>query len=90
MRYLMSIFMFVLVAQVSSAEEIQEMPPVEEGTVPEQRLYIRPDNKVQVEEVQRGGQTMLLVRPSKGRPYYLVDTNGDGIFDSVQWVLFSW
>lgn len=89
MRYLSLLFILAL-APVYAVEEVQEMPPVEEGTVPEARIYIQPGSKVEVEEVQRGGQTMLLVRPSKGRPYYLVDTDGDGNFDSVQWVLFSW
>jgi hypothetical protein len=75
---------------LAQEEEVQEMPKVEQGHVPEGRVYIRPGSRLQVEEVYRGGQLMLQVRPAKGRPYYLVDTDGDGNFDSVQWVLISW
>jgi len=72
-------------------EAPQPMPQVQQGSVPEEEgVHIRPGSHIEVEQVQRGGQSMLLVRPSKGRPYYLVDTDGDGNYDSVQWVLFTW
>jgi len=48
----------------------------------------------------RGRLYMVKVQPQVGPPYYLLDTNGDGVLDvrssspmnsSVQqWVLFSW
>ena len=48
----------------------------------------------------RGRLYMVRVQPQAGPPYYLLDTNGDGMLDvqevdprniSVpQWVLFSW
>lgn len=48
----------------------------------------------------RGRLYMVRVQPQIGPPYYLLDTNGDGILDVrrdapgndfvQQWVLFSW
>lgn len=90
MRLTPFLLLLLFTAPVMAEDEVQEMPAVETGHVPEGRVYIRPGSKLEVEEVYRGGQLMLLVRPQKGRPYYLVDTDGDGNFDSVQWVLITW
>ena len=55
-----------------------------------------------VEEYRMNNRVyMIKVTPAKGYPYYLVDTNGDGNFDTrrtgldpkvtiPQWVLFHW
>ena len=65
----------------------------------------------QVEIIQRGGDTikeysvngqvyMVEITPRKGPPYYLIDTNGDGLMETFrndvddplvqQWILFRW
>lgn len=48
----------------------------------------------------RGRVYMVKIQPQVGPPYYLLDTNGDGILDAQsdspmnaavqQWVLYSW
>jgi hypothetical protein len=55
-----------------------------------------------VEEFRMNNQVyMIKITPAKGYPYYLVDTNGDGNFDTrrpqltskfviPQWVLLRW
>ena len=91
MRYFGLLLLCAVVSSWALAEEEapQPMPKVQQGNVPDDEgVHIRAGSHIEVEEMQRGGQTVLLVRPSKGRPYYLVDTDGDGNFDSVQWVLF--
>lgn len=48
--------------------------PVEEPAV---RIPVEPGDKV--EEVRQGGRVVMLkVTPAKGKPYYLVDTTGNG------------
>jgi len=56
----------------------------------------------QVEEYKINNRVyMIKVTPAKGYPYYLIDTTGDGSFDTrrsglsakvvpPQWVLFKW
>lgn len=55
-----------------------------------------------IEEFRSNGKVyMIKVKPKKGPPYYLVDADGDGDFDTRRddlqpnllipsWVLFSW
>lgn len=55
-----------------------------------------------IEEFRSGGRTyMIKITPKKGRPYYLVDADGDGDLDTHRndnaprllipsWVIFSW
>jgi hypothetical protein len=76
--------------------------PVESGEVlePEVRIILR--DGVQIEEFRINHQLyMVRITPRVGRPYYLVDTTGDGRLDTrrhelepdlqvPQWILFSW
>jgi len=60
------------------------------------------DKTADIEEFRSNGKVyMIKVKPKKGRPYYLVDADGDGDFDTRRndlqpnllipsWVLFSW
>lgn len=76
-------------------------PPVESGESLEPQVTITQDQRGTIQQYSVNGQVyMIKVVPSAGPPYYLVDTNGDGIVDSreddiynvsvQQWVLFSW
>jgi hypothetical protein len=78
-------------------EKILEPPPPEA----EPAVSIRTDSSGDVvEEYRLNGQIyMVKVRPERGVPYTLLDTNGDGRLDSqdgegpvrpVYWTLYEW
>ena len=66
------------------------------------QVVIRSGSDGQMEEYRMGGQLyMVKISPKKGRPYYLVDTDGDGSFETrrselggdvliPQWPLLKW
>ncbi len=78
------------------------MPEVGQGNVPEPEVTITTSGKnTRVEEYRIDGRLyMIKIVPAKGFPYYLIDTDGDGILDSRrndleagpvnQWILFQW
>jgi hypothetical protein len=52
-------------------------PPMPEADEPAVRIPVRERDKV--EEIREGGRVVMLrVTPPNGRPYYLVDTTGNG------------
>ena len=52
-------------------------PPMAEDDEPVVRIPVQEGDKV--EEVRQGGRVVMLkVTPPKGKPYYLVDTTGNG------------
>ncbi len=52
-------------------------PPMADDGEPVVRIPVQEGDKV--EEVREGGRVVMLkVTPPKGRPYYLVDTTGNG------------
>jgi len=65
-------------------------------------VEIKPDKRQTVEEFRSNGRLyMIKVTPKKGRPYYLIDADGDGDMEIRKndldsgllipsWVLFSW
>ena len=67
-------------------------PPIPEPVPPseipdedelEPEVVIRREDDRIVEEYRRGGQLyMVRITPHRGRPYYLIDTTGDGDLDS--------
>jgi len=72
---------------------------LEEGLEPQVTITRR--GKEVVEEYRLNGQLyMIKITPSKGLPYYLVDSDGDGSLETrrnslddpevVKWRLFSW
>lgn len=90
-------------AELTEAEKAPAPPPLPEGdvpdAVPEVRIVRTPRGTVS--EYRLGGKLyMVRVEPRIGKPYYLLDTDGDGRMDSrravtdnptpPQWVLFSW
>ena len=91
-----------------AAEPVDTSPPVapsekEEETIqPEVKIIQRTDKTIEEYRVN-GRLYKIKVMPKVGPPYYLVDYNGDGSFQTVpissgpepalmipQWVLFRW
>jgi hypothetical protein len=85
-----------------SAPEVPSVPGVYEGdSVSAPEVTIRETDEGTVYEYRVKGQVyMVKIDPIVGPPYFLVDTNGDGILDVQeqrapdiavpQWLLFSW
>ena len=77
-------------------------PTVHSGETLEPDVTIVQKQNETVEEYRVHGRLyMVKVTPKIGKPYYLLDTNGDGMFNRrmsdmysdfvvPQWVLFSW
>ena len=60
-------------------EALQELPPPEISGPDEPAVRIPVQKEDKVEEMREGGRiVMLKVTPPNGRPYYLVDTTGNG------------
>lgn len=75
--------------------------PVESGEVLEPDITILHKDGAKIEEYRiKGRLYMVKITPSAGKPYYLVDRNGDGLLETrtsgletpgvPQWVIFSW
>lgn len=87
-------------APVPAPPEIPD--PLENGQPIEPEVTIIHREKAVVEEYRLNGRLyMVKVTPSVGKPYYLVDKDGNGTLESrmsdiynnnmvPQWVLFSW
>ncbi len=100
----LSLFTTALTAQENApsppplpAEAIDPLP--EEELQPEVTIIRRGADVI--EEYRVGGQLyMVKITPSKGLPYYLVDSDGDGSLETrrneldnpevVKWRIFSW
>jgi hypothetical protein len=84
MRQVVAVLMFVCAARAALAQDAAERfpeppppPPIPEGDEPAVRIPVQEGDKV--EEIRDGGRiVMLKVTPPGGRPYYLVDTTGNG------------
>ena len=75
-------------------------PPSDEN-VPTVNIRVE-ENGDRVEEYRDSGRlTMVKITPANGKPYYLLDTNGDGKLDKadgeanggiapVYWEIYSW
>jgi hypothetical protein len=69
----------------------QERPKVNEGEVPRGEVIIRSDNGTTIQEYRNAtGIYKVKITPSKGRPYFLVDSDGNGSLDQIQWILYRW
>ena len=106
--------LFALAAQDAAATEKTAEPTAKEAPVPEKipakesdndttSVKIRTrDNGDVVEEYRQGGiVTMVKVTPTRGKPYYIMDNNGDGRLDRadaeaaggvvpVSWIIATW
>jgi len=84
------------------ARRPQPLPPKVEGEAVEPEVTIRREADRTVEEYSIQGRVfMIKIDPDNAPPYYIVDTDGDGIIDiddddrltpvkPVQWKLFEW
>jgi hypothetical protein len=97
MRYLLLLLTTLLLATPLYAEEA--VAAGDEELQPEVTI-VRRGNET-IEEYRVGGQLyMIKITPSKGAPYYLMDTDGDGSLETrrndlenpsvVQWRIFTW
>lgn len=60
-------------------EPLPEPPPPPPMAIEEPAVIIKPHEGDKVEEVREGGRVVMLkVTPPHGKPYYLVDTTGNG------------
>jgi len=100
--------MLLSASPVYADEPADTSPPVapsekeQENLQPEVKIIQRKDKTVEEYRVN-GRLYKIKVIPKVGPPYYLVDQNGDGSFDTLpvgggpepdimipQWVLFRW
>jgi hypothetical protein len=99
------ILLLVLLAPVHAQEDRTAPPPplpeepADQLPEPEVKIIHREDRIV--EEVSVNGQLRYVkITPKKGVPYYIVDTDGDGVLDQQfnsldnpninQWILLRW
>ncbi len=105
LRHVCFILLFSLLAPVYAQENREQPPPplpddpAEEMPQPEVKIIHREDRVV--EEVSVNGRLRYVkITPRGGVPYYIVDTDGDGILDQQfnnldnppinQWILLRW
>ena len=99
------ILLLALLAPVHAEEDRTAPPPplpeepADQMPEPEVKIIHREDRIV--EEVSVNGQLRYVkITPKKGVPYYIVDTDGDGVLDQQfnsldnpninQWILLRW
>jgi hypothetical protein len=85
--------------QALAAPATPQSPVAGDSTEPEINITEGAEGLIYEYRV-RGRVYMVKIQPQVGPPYYLLDTNGDGILDVrsdvpmdnavQQWVLFSW
>ena len=89
--------------QFADAPQPPDLPaPLESGQTIEPEVYVIHTEKELIEEYRVNGHLyMIKVTPKVGKPYYLIDENGDGQMEGKisdiyntprvpQWVLFTW
>lgn len=102
--YALVLLLFSVTAMAATDRSVPPPPlPEEESgenlTEPEVNIIHRDDRTV--EEYRVNGQLRYIkVIPKQGKPYYFVDTDGDGVLDQQfnnlenppinQWILWSW
>lgn len=109
MRTLLFTAAFLLAGSVSAAEQPDPLPPpplpdaaaIQEAEELQPEVTIRTRDDATVEEYRVNGRLyMVKITPARGYPYYLIDSDGDGRFDTRrneldppsinQWILFRW
>ncbi len=91
-----------VLAEGSSLEKPPVIPePLADGESIEPEVSIIQREDKTIEEYRVNGQLyMIKITPSVGKPYYLLDNDGDGSFETTQhdlddpavpnWILFEW
>lgn len=105
MQLFMQRAVLAFLCSVGLAVAADENPPASDSAISapqEPEVTIIQRGQERVEEYRINNRIyMIKVTPAKGYPYYLVDTKGDGNFDTrrtdldpkvmiPQWVLFHW
>ncbi len=97
----------LIAAETEGLEALPEPPPpppdvVQSGEPLEPEVTIIKRKDATIEEHRANGHLyMIKVTPVFGKPYYLLDSDGDGVMETnmtevysdfvvPQWVLFSW
>ncbi|WP_127478702.1 DUF2782 domain-containing protein [Sulfurivermis fontis] len=99
----------LLIGYAHAAGQLDPLPPpplpdaeaVEEAEELQPEVTIRSRGDATVEEYRVNGRLyMVKISPSRGYPYYLIDSDGDGSFETRrneldppninQWILFRW
>lgn len=76
-------------------------PPLPDEPLPEPEVTIIHGEDKTIEEYRVNGQVRFVkITPKKGKPYYMIDTDGDGQLDKRddnldnppinQWILLRW
>lgn len=87
MRRLLLLVLLIVASSVATAqrkpppklEPLPEPPPPPAMPIDEPAVIIRPQEGDKIEEIRQGGRVVMLkVTPPHGKPYYLVDTTGNG------------
>ena len=99
---MLSLLATPLLAQEAQIEPPPPPPVLQSGEPLEPDVTIIKDEKKTVYEYRINGQLyMVKVEPKVGKPYYFLDSNGDGQLDVQetgkpsnaainQWILFRW
>lgn len=109
MRPILFAAALLLACPVFAAEQAEALPPpplpdeaaIEEAEELQPEVTIRSRGDATVEEYRSNGRLyMVKITPNRGYPYYLIDSDGDGSFDTRrnelgppninQWILFRW
>ncbi|MFO7593186.1 MAG: DUF2782 domain-containing protein [Pseudomonadota bacterium] len=108
MRYLLPLLIGLLLSPlVNARDEIPVPPPLPENVPPGNDEELQPEVTIIrrgediIQEYRVNGQLyMVKITPSKGKPYYLMDTDGDGSLETrrneldnpevIQWRIFTW
>lgn len=99
----------LLAGSAYAAEQPEPLPPpplpdaaaIQEAEELQPEVTIRTRDDATVEEYRINGRLyMVKITPTRGYPYYLIDSDGDGRFDTRrneldppsinQWILFRW
>jgi hypothetical protein len=107
--YLIPLALLLFTAPLIAADEPPPPPPMPESDaaagLPQEEagdeVVIREGERGAIEEYRIHGQLyMVKIIPHKGYPYYLIDTDGDGSFETrrneldnpetVQWEILRW
>ncbi len=85
MRYahLMALLMLLPATALLAQAPDSGAPPLDQAMEPE--VVITPKEQGRVKEYRVNGRLyMIEIVPVKGAPYYLIDTDGDGLLDNRQ------
>ncbi len=108
---ILTLLLFTLVTLGAYAADDAPPPPpmpdtvepeaAEGGEALEPEVTIRKTRRGSVQEYRQGGQLyMVKIIPTRGYPYYLIDTDGDGSLETrrseldnpevIQWQILRW